>query len=49
MYAKTSDHFKIHTLSVEQKEIWQKTMEALYPQFYGVIGEDLIKKVQVIR
>ncbi len=49
MYAKTSHHFKIYTLSTEQKEVWQKTMEAIYPQFYSAIGEELIKKVQVIR
>jgi len=48
-YAKTSSHFKIHTLSAEQKEVWQKTMEAIYPQFYSVIGEDLIRKVQETR
>ena len=45
-YAKTSNSFTIHTLNAEQKEVWQKTMEAIYPQFYSVIGEDLIKKVQ---
>lgn len=49
MYAKTSDHFKIHTLSAEQKEVWQKRMEAIYPQFYTVIGESLIQKVQATR
>lgn len=49
MYSKTSNHFKIYTLSAEQKEVWQKTMEAIYPQFYSVIGEDLIKKVQTTR
>ena len=47
-YAKTTGHFTIHTLSAEQKESWQKAMEAIYPQFYGAIGEDLIKKVQAI-
>lgn len=49
MYAKTSSHFTIHTLNAEQKEVWQKTMEAIYPQFYGVIGEALIQKVQATR
>ncbi len=48
-YAKTSNSFHIHTLSAEQKEVWQKIMEAIYPQFYGVIGEDLIKKVQATK
>jgi len=45
-YAQTSTTFHIHTLTTEQKEAWQKAMESIYPQFYGVIGEELIKKVQ---
>ena len=48
-YAKTSVNFKIHTLSQEQKVAWQKEMDAIYPQFYSVIGEDLIKKVQAVK
>jgi len=48
-YAKTSGNLKIHTLTPEQKAAWQKAMEAIYPKFYGVIGEDLIKKVQAIK
>lgn len=48
-YAKTSVNFKIHTLSKEQKVAWQKEMDAIYPQFYSVIGEDLIKKVQAVK
>ncbi|WP_263831977.1 DctP family TRAP transporter solute-binding subunit [Sulfurospirillum oryzae] len=48
-YAKTSSTFKIHTLTPEQKAAWQKAMETIYPQFYSVIGEDLIKKVQATK
>ena len=48
-YAKTSVNFKIHTLNQEQKVAWQKEMDAIYPQFYSVIGEDLIKKVQAVK
>ena len=48
-YAKTSGNLKIHTLNAEQKAVWQKAMEAIYPQFYTVIGEDLIKKVQAVK
>jgi C4-dicarboxylate-binding protein DctP len=48
-YAKMSTTFHIHTLTPEQKEAWQKAMEAIYPQFYSVIGEALIKKVQAAK
>lgn len=48
-YAKTSGKLKIHTLTAEQKAVWQKAMESIYPQFYTVIGEDLIKKVQAVK
>lgn len=48
-YAKTSNSFKVYTLTSEQKEVWQRAMEAVYPQFYSVIGEDLIKKVQAMK
>jgi len=48
-YAKTSGKLTIHTLTPEQKDEWRKAMEAIYPQFYSVIGEDLIKKVQAIK
>ncbi|ACZ11484.1 TRAP transporter substrate-binding protein [Sulfurospirillum deleyianum] len=48
-YAKASGNLKIHTLTPEQKAAWQKAMEAIYPQFYKTIGEDLIKKVQAVK
>jgi len=48
-YAKTSGTLKIHELNAEQKAAWTKAMEAIYPQFYSVVGEDLIKKVQAVK
>lgn len=48
-YAKTSGNLHIHTLTPEQRAAWQKAMESIYPKFYSVIGEDLIKKVQAIQ
>ena len=48
-YAKTSGNLKVHTLTAEQKTAWQKAMEAIYPQFYSVVGEDLIKKTQAVK
>ena len=29
---------------MHKKAEWRKVMEGIYPQFYDVIGEDLIKK-----
>jgi len=48
-YAKSTGTLKVHTLTAEQKAAWQKAMEAIYPQFYKTIGEDLIKKVQAVK
>lgn len=48
-YAKKYPDFKIYELSAEQKALWVKTMEVIYPHFYKVIGEDLIKKVQAVQ
>ena len=48
-YAKSTGNLKVHTLTAEQKAAWQKAMEAIYPQFYKTIGEDLIKKVQAVK
>lgn len=48
-YAKKYPDFKIYELSAEQKDSWVKTMEAIYPHFYKVVGEDLIKKVQAVQ
>jgi C4-dicarboxylate-binding protein DctP len=41
--ANSKGKFKIYTLTNEQKEQWRKVMQPVYPQFYGVVGEDLIK------
>lgn len=43
-YAKATNKLKIITLTDKQKKEWQKAMNPVYPQFYDVIGEDLIKK-----
>ena len=48
-YTKTSGTFKIYTLTPEQKEVWHKAMEAVYPQFYDSVGEELIKKVHAMQ
>jgi C4-dicarboxylate-binding protein DctP len=43
-YAQTTNKLKIIELTPEQKQQWQKVMATVYPKFYDVIGEDLIKK-----
>ena len=43
-YAKDSNKLQIVELTADQKQKWQKAMSPVYPQFYDVIGEDLIKK-----
>lgn len=43
-YAKETNKLQIIELSDAQKQEWKKTMSVVYPQFYDVIGEDLIKK-----
>ncbi|WP_024955309.1 TRAP transporter substrate-binding protein [Sulfurospirillum arcachonense] len=45
-YADKTGKLKIHTLSDAQKEAWRKVTAVVYPDFYKVIGEDLIKKAQ---
>lgn len=35
---------QITTLTPEQKANWANIMKAVYPEFYGVIGKDLIEK-----
>lgn len=42
--ANSKGKFKIYTLTDEQKSSWIKVMQPVYPQFYNVIGEDLIKE-----
>ncbi|MDD2896455.1 MAG: DctP family TRAP transporter solute-binding subunit [Aliarcobacter sp.] len=43
-YSKDTNKLQIITLTPEQKQQWRKAMSVVYPQFYDVIGEDLIKK-----
>lgn len=43
-YAEESKRLEIFELNDEQKENWRKVMEGVYPKFYKVIGEDLIKQ-----
>lgn len=43
-YSKETGKLQIIELTPEQKQQWQKAMSVVYPQFYDVIGEDLIKK-----
>lgn len=43
-YAEESGRLEIYELSDAQVANWRKVMEKVYPQFYKVIGEDLIKK-----
>lgn len=45
-YADETGNLKIYTLTPEQKEAWRKATSVVYPEFYDVIGEDLIKKAQ---
>jgi len=44
-YANESKRLEIYELTPEQTAKWRKIMETIYPKFYSVIGEDLIKKV----
>lgn len=39
-----ADKLTIYTLDDDQKKQWQEVMVAIYPKFYDLIGEDLIKK-----
>lgn len=43
-YAKDTNKLQIIELTAEQKQQWQKVMSSVYPKFYDVIDEDLIKK-----
>jgi C4-dicarboxylate-binding protein DctP len=45
-YAKKTGKLKIHRLTPEEVDAWRKATQVIYPQFYGVIGEDLIKQAQ---
>lgn len=43
-YSLDTKKLEIIELDAAQKASWQKAMDVVYPQFYDVIGEDLIKK-----
>ncbi|QKF78393.1 DctP family TRAP transporter solute-binding subunit [Arcobacter defluvii] len=43
-YSKETGKLEIIELTPEQKQEWKKAMSVVYPKFYDVIGEDLIKK-----
>lgn len=45
-YASSTGKLKIHTLTDAEKDAWRKATSVVYPKFYKVIGEDLIKKAQ---
>ncbi len=45
-YADKTGKLKIYNLTPEQKAAWRKVMVGIYPKFYDVIGEDLIKGAQ---
>lgn len=40
---------QIYTLSPEQIAVWKETMQAIYPKFYDLVGEDLIEKVMQVQ
>ncbi len=42
--SKDTNKLEIIELTADQKQQWQKSMSVVYPKFYDVIGEDLIKK-----
>lgn len=43
-YAKDTNKLQIIELTADQRDQWKKAMSVIYPKFYDVIGEDLIKK-----
>ena len=43
-YVTETNKLQIIELTAEQKQKWQEVMSGVYPKFYDVIGEDLIKK-----
>ncbi len=42
----SSGKITVHHLTPNQRAVWQKKMRGIYPDFYYVIGEELIKKSQ---
>ena len=44
-YAKKTGKFEIDYLTPKQKALWVKKLKTIYPQFYPIIGKDLIEEV----
>ncbi|WP_457561240.1 TRAP transporter substrate-binding protein [Caminibacter sp.] len=42
-YAKKTGKLEIDTLTPAQRAVWEKRLRSIYPQFYGMIGKDLIE------
>lgn len=40
---------QIYTLEDKQIAIWKETMQAIYPKFYDLVGQDLIEKVLEVK
>jgi C4-dicarboxylate-binding protein DctP len=47
--ANSKGKFKIYTLTEEQKTKWREVMQSVYPKFYDVVGEDLIKETIAVK
>lgn len=43
-YAKNTNKLKIIRLTPEQRDAWSKLMKGIYPEFYKLIGKDLIEE-----
>ena len=43
-YAKRSGKLQIDTLTQNQRELWVKKLRTIYPNFYNMIGKELIQK-----
>ncbi len=41
---KASGKVEIHYLTASEQQVWKKTMMTIYPEFYKVVGKDLITK-----
>ncbi len=44
-YAEKTGKLTIYELTEDQKMQWQESMKAIYPQFYDLVGEELIEKI----
>jgi C4-dicarboxylate-binding protein DctP len=46
MKIKDSGKITVHELTDAQRQVWREKLMTIYPEFYDVIGEDLIKNAQ---